>query len=45
MNIYWPDIPGYNIILKAFLLEMKELDIVEYPDSLIDATLNLLNHA
>ena len=44
MDIIWHDIPGYNILLKAFLLEMKELDIIDYPDSLIEASMALLNN-
>ena len=28
--------------MKAFLLEMKERDILMYPDSLVDASLSLL---
>lgn len=35
---------GYSAILKAFLLEMKELEIIEYPDTLIDATVALLHN-
>lgn len=43
-TIFWQDIPGYKNILKAFLLEMKELDILEYPDALVEASLSLLNN-
>lgn len=37
-SFFWQDIPGYSQILKAFLLEMKELPINEYPDSLKEAS-------
>lgn len=43
-QINWPDIPGYVNIIKAFLMEMKELEINEYPDSLIEATHSLLSN-
>lgn len=42
--MYWQDVPGYNIILRAFLLEMKALEIDQYPDSLIEASIALLGN-
>lgn len=37
-SLFWQDIPGYRIIVKSVLLELKARDIVDYPDSLIEAT-------
>jgi len=41
-NISWKDVPGYRVILKAVLLEMKERDVAYYPEALKDATCALL---
>ncbi len=41
-QIYWQDIPGYRIIVKSIIVELKERHILEYPDSLVDATLALV---
>lgn len=43
-HVSWQDIPGYKEVLKAFLLEMKEIDIVDYPDSLVEASLAFLRN-
>eukprot|EP00347_Sterkiella_histriomuscorum_P013888 403362980 len=43
-SLYFQDIPGYRIILKAVLIEMKQRKITEYPDSLIDATMTLIHN-
>lgn len=45
VGIVWQDIRGYSATLKAFLLEMKELEVMEYPDTLIDATMALLHNS
>jgi hypothetical protein len=41
-SLFWQDIPGYRIIVKSILIELKERNVVDYPDSLIDATLALV---
>lgn len=43
-SLFWQDIPGYRIIVKSILVEMKERSILEYPDSLIDATMALVQN-
>jgi len=42
-EIPWEEIPGYNIILKSFLIELKERNVVDYPDALIKASKTLLH--
>ena len=32
-TIPWQDIPGYNLILRAFLIEMKTKDLHAYPEA------------
>lgn len=44
-NLFWQDIPGYNQVLRAFLLELKALNIQDYPDSLIEASKTFLNNS
>lgn len=41
-NIPWHDIPGYKVMLKAFLVEMKNREVKEYPEPLIMASKELL---
>ena len=41
-NVKWQDLPGYPQLLRAILCEMKRRPIVDYPDSLVDATVSLL---
>lgn len=38
----WYDIPGYSLIIKSIFHQMKTREILEYPDSLVDATCALL---
>ena len=40
----WVDIPGYRVIVKTILLEMKEREIVKYPDSLITVSGSLVKN-
>ena len=42
-QVLWSEIAGYKILLKAFLIEMKEKPIVEYPDALVECA-SLLVH-
>ena len=37
-SIMWQDIPGYRTIVKSVLQELKYRSVVEYPDTLIDAS-------
>lgn len=41
-NINWKDVPGYKVILKVILLEMKERDVQYYPEALKEATYALI---
>lgn len=34
-HILWPAIPGYSVLLKSFLNELKERKIIEYPEALV----------
>jgi len=43
-KINWKDVPGYKVIIKAILLEMKWRDVANYPDALLDATQSLLKN-
>lgn len=44
-HIPWADIPGYGIILKNFLVELKKRDVRTYPDALVESSESLLlNH-
>ncbi len=43
-SIFWQDIPGYRIIVKSILVEMKERNVGDYPDALIEATLSLIKN-
>lgn len=43
-SLYWQDVPGYRVILRSILTEMKERKITEYPDSLIEATMALIHN-
>ena len=37
-SIAWADIPGYGIMLKTFLIELKKREILQYPDALVNAS-------
>lgn len=43
-GIPYYDIPGYEKIVKTFIIEMKDKDIKAYPDSMIDASVSILNN-
>lgn len=43
-GIPYSDIPGYSKIVKTFLIELKEKDIKGYPDSMVDASVALLDN-
>lgn len=35
-NIFWQDVPGYKVIVKAVLREMQKRQLLLYPDALVD---------
>lgn len=41
-HVKWQNIPGYTQLLKALLCEMKKRAIMDYPDSLVDASIKIL---
>ena len=43
-NVFWQDVPGYKIIVKAVLREMQKRSLLLYPDALIDWTMALLSN-
>jgi Protein of unknown function (DUF1765) len=43
-HLFWQDIPGYRQIVKSILIELKQRRITEYPDSLVEATLSLIEN-
>ncbi|CAI2367220.1 unnamed protein product [Moneuplotes crassus] len=43
-NIFWQDVPGYKLIVKAILREMKNKSLLLYPEALIDCTMSLLSN-
>ena len=40
----WSYFPGYNKLIRAFLLELKVRPLLEYPDAIIEAALKLLSN-
>ena len=40
----WKHFPGYNKILHAFLVEMKNTDLVDYTDRMDKALSSVLNN-
>lgn len=38
----WHDIPGYHVLAKAFLLELKQRPVGQMPEALLSASLRLL---
>lgn len=43
-GIPYNEIPGYAKIIKTFLIELKERDVKAYPDSMVDASVALLDN-
>ena len=41
-NVSWNNVPGYQDILKAMLLELKEREVALYPEALKDTTCAML---
>lgn len=43
-NVPWNDLPGYNVLIKNFLIELKKRDTKRFPEALIDASVTLLRN-
>lgn len=43
-DIQWKYFPGYNKLIKCFLVEMKNRPILEYPDAMKVACSKLLSN-
>ena len=43
-DVQWKYFPGYNKLVKCYLLEMKKRPIMEYPDALKIACFKLLSN-
>ena len=43
-HVPWQDLPGYNVLIKNFLIEMKKRDLKKLPEALIDASVALLRN-
>jgi hypothetical protein len=43
-NLKWKHFPGYNRILHAFLVEMKNTDLMDFTDRFDKALTSLLNN-
>ena len=43
-DIQWKYFPGYNKLIKCFLVELKKRPILEYPDALKEACYRLLSN-
>lgn len=41
-EIQWRYFPGYNRLLRGYFVEMKTRDILEYPESMIEAGKRLM---
>ena len=41
-NVPWQDLPGYNVLLKNFLIELKKRDVRALPEALVDTSITLL---
>ena len=43
-DIQWKYFPGYNKLIKCFLIELKKRSIMEYPSALKEASFSLLSN-
>ncbi len=43
-NVNWMNVPGYRLILKSILIEMKEREVALYPEALKNATIALISN-
>ena len=43
-KVPYHEFPGYNVLLKTFLLELKSRDLMTFPDALVEASKALLHN-
>ena len=43
-QVPWQDLPGYNTLIKSFLIELKRKDVKHYPEALISLSISLLKN-
>jgi len=43
-HVPWQDLPGYAVLIKAFLIELKSKDVRRYPAPLLNASYALLKN-
>lgn len=43
-NLPWNELPGYDILVGAFIQQMNKRDILKYPNALVSASVSLLNN-
>ena len=43
-HVPWQDLPGYNVLIKNFLIELKKRDVKQLPEALIDTSVTLLKN-
>lgn len=44
-HLFWQDIPGYKMIVRSILYELKTRPVNEYPDPLVEVTLALIQNS
>ncbi len=44
-HLFWQDIPGYKMIVRSILYELKTRPVNEYPDPLVEVTLTLIQNS
>lgn len=40
----WQELPGYPVLIKAFLVELKNKDVKRYPQPLLNTSYSLLKN-
>jgi len=43
-HVPWQDLPGYTVLIKAFLVALKQKDVKAYPEAMISASLAFLKN-
>lgn len=43
-HVPWQDLPGYNVLIRNFLIELKKRDVRALPEALIDTSVTLLRY-
>ena len=44
-SINWWNLPGYQVLIKAFLVEMKKRELTHYPEALKTCSVVLINNS